>query len=107
MNLDEILLNLNNVVDRYKSGEWITTDKLRVLLRDASIYYYLLTKENIEAYERWNYIVYTRDKNESVAASKVRADEKCPELRMTRKILEATKNVLLSMQQELSILKHE
>jgi hypothetical protein len=107
MNLDETLVKLTSIIEEYKSGAWLDKDRLRELLRELSSYYYLVTKENIEAYEKWNYIIYTRPIGESVAAAKVRADEKCTELRMTRKILEASKQVLLSMQQELSILKKD
>ena len=107
MTLDEILVKTTNIVQEYKSGAWIEKGRLREMRRELSSYYYLITKENITAYEKWNYIVYTRPDGESVASSKVRADEKCGELRTTRKILEAMKQVLLSMQQELSILKNE
>lgn len=107
MKLTEVLNNLDSVVNEYKSGTWLTKEKLREMLRDLSTAYYLLTKFNIEAYDNWNKLIYNRDINESVAAAKVRADEKHPELRMTRKIMEASKHVLLSMQQELSILKNE
>ncbi len=107
MKLEEVLTNLNNTIDEYKSGAWLSKERLRELLREASTNYYLVTKENIEAYDNWNKLIYNRDRDESVSGAKVRADEKHPELRMTRKILEATKQVLLSMQQELSILKAE
>ena len=83
------------------------TERLREIQRELSSNYYFITKENIDAYDKWNSIVYNRDKHESVSASKVRADEKTPELRMTRKIMEAIDHVLWSIRSEISILKNE
>lgn len=105
--MDEVLNNISDIITEYKAGTWLTKERLRELLRELSSCYYLITKENIDAYENWNRLIYNRDREESVSAAKVRADEKHPELRTTRKILEATKQVLLSMQQELSIMKND
>lgn len=107
MKLEEVLNNLDKTITEYKSGQWNTLERLRELLRELSTDRYLITKENIDAYDRWNNLVYCRDKNESVSAAKVRADEKHPELRQTRKILEACEGVLFSIQQEISILKND
>lgn len=107
MKLEEVLNNIDIVIEKYKSGEYITIEKLTVLNRDLSFYNYLLTKENIEYYNDWNTLIYNRDKKESVAASKVRADVKYPGLRITRKIMEAIEKTMFAMQQELSILKKE
>lgn len=105
--MNDILNEITTIVSEYKAGQWNTKERLRELLRELSTNYYFLTKENIEAYERWNNLIYNRDVNESVVSAQRRADEKIPELRMSRKIMEATKNVILSMQQELSILKND
>lgn len=103
--MEEILNRISAIITTYESGEYITTDNLRTMLRNLSINNYHLTKFNIEAYQKWNGIVYKCKK--SVSYGKTLADEQVPELRMTRKILEASKQVILSMQQELSIIKNE
>lgn len=107
MEFQEILNNIDEAVIEYKSGAYLTKDRLRDLLRVISTNKYFLTKINIEAYERWTELIYTRKNGESVASAKTRADANIPELRYTRKILEASNNVIMSIQQELSILKNE
>ena len=105
--MNEILTEISEIITRYKSGEYLTTDKLRTLLRNLSICHYKLTTINIEAYNDWTTIIYNRKEGTSVASARVKADYEAPELRMTRKLLETTKNVILAMQQEISILKNE
>ena len=104
--MQEALNKTSELIARYRSGEWISVDKLRDLLRELSICHYEITSINIDAYNDWTSIIYNRDKNVSVASAKVRADFEVPELRMTRKLLETLKNVLMSIQQELSIIKN-
>jgi len=105
--MEQILNQISDIIERYRSGEWHSTDRLRELLKELSICHYELTTVNIEAYNDWTAIIYNRDKNSSVASAKVKADFECPELRMTRKLLESVKNTLMSMQQELSIIKND
>ena len=104
--MQEVLNKTSELIARYRSGEWLSVDKLRDLLRELSICHYEITSINIDAYNDWTSIIYNRDKNVSVASAKVRADFEVPELRMTRKLLETLKNVLMSIQQELSIIKN-
>jgi hypothetical protein len=107
MKLEEVLIEIDKIITTHKSGEWLSIDKLVLLNRDLSFYNYLITKVNIESYDDWNKLIYNRDVSESVAAAKVRADVKHPELRITRKIMEAIEKTMFTMQQELSILKKE
>ena len=103
--MDKILTKITNIIETYESGTWVSAENLRVMLRELSTNNYHLTKHNIEAYQKWNAIVYKCKK--SVSHGKTLGDEQVPELRMTRKILEASKQVVLAMQQELSIIKNE
>lgn len=105
--MDKTLETIADIIARYRSGEWHTVERLRELLKELSICHYELTSVNIEAYNDWTAIIYNRDKNVSVASARVKADFECPELRMTRKLLESVKNILMSMQQELSIIKND
>ena len=73
--------------------------------RQLSTSIYHLTKHNIEAFNKWNGIVYNETTSNAKAVTK--ADYDVPELRMTRKILEAARGVSISMNSELSILKKE
>lgn len=105
--MQETLNKTSELIARYRSGEWLTVDKLRELLRELSICHYELTSVNIDAYNDWTAIIYNRNKNVSVASAKVKADMLHPELRETRKIMESVKYVIMSIQQELSIAKKD
>lgn len=107
MEAKEPLERIAEIIHDYESGTYNSMDGLRELLRELSVNYYYLTTINVEAYNRWNAILWNRDIGVSVASARVRADNDVPELRESRKIMEAVKNVILSMQQELSILKSE
>lgn len=105
--MEDNLKKIEQLISLYKSGSYLTVDKLRYLLRELSICHYYLTSINISSYEDWTAIIYNRDKSVSVASAKVKADFECPELRMSRKLLETLKNVIMSVQQELSIIKKD
>lgn len=107
MNIQETLKKIDDIVDTYYSGLWSNTTELRTMLRELSCLNHAITSINIEAYKNWNSIIYNRQNKESVASAKVRADEEVSELRLSRKVLESTKNILLAMQQELSIMKKD
>ena len=100
-----VLDNIHEIINKYESGEWQSCDNLRVLLRELSANYYYLTKENIDAFQRFNAIQYKH--KGSVASGKILAEEQVPELRMIRKIMEASEHVLWSMRSEISIIKSE
>ena len=104
--IDKILEEIVEGVDFYQSGRWANKEKLIKVQRSISSNVFYLTQHNIEAYNKWNAIVYNRNGG-SVNAAQVKADNEVPELRMTRKILEATKNVQIAISNELSILKND
>ena len=103
--MNEILSKITDIIETYESGAWQTSDKLRAMLRELSSNHYYLTKINIEAYNQHNAVRFNHVG--SVASGLVLADEKVPELRMTRKILDAVDHVLWSMRSELSIIKND
>lgn len=103
--MESILKKITDLVDTYESGAWQSSDNLRVMLRELSTNYYHLTKHNIEAHQEYNSILFNH--TGSVASGKIIAEEKVPELRMLRKIMEATDNVIWSMRSELSIIKKD
>ena len=103
--MEAILSKITEIIETYESGAWQSVDNLRVLLRNLTTCNYHLTKHNIEYFQKYNEVQY-RHKG-SVSAGKILAEEQVPELRMARKIMEATDNVIWSMRSELSIIKNE
>ena len=103
--MEETLNKIHEIIERYESGEWLSADNLRVLLRELSTNYYRLTKINIDAAQDWNMEVYKF--KGSNAAGVTFADIKVPELRITRKLLAATDRVLNSMRSEISTINKE
>lgn len=105
--MEETLQKINDIIESYESGAWVSVDNLRVMMRELSACHYHLTKINVEAHQNWNAIIHNRETKESVASATVKADNEFPELRMTRKILESIDNVIWSMRSELSIIKKD
>ena len=103
--MEQILSKISEIIDKYESGQYISLDNLRVMLRELSSNYYYLTKHNIEFFEQHNAVQY-RHKG-AVSAGLILANEQVPELRITRKILLATDRVLNSMRSEIAILRNE
>ena len=103
--MQEILQKITNLIETYESGVWVSAENLRVMLRELTANNYYLTKHNIEYFQKYNAIQYKH--KGSVSSGKVLAEEQVPELRMIRKIMEATDNVIWSMRSELSIIKNE
>lgn len=103
--MDKILLNISEIIEEYESGSWQSSENLRILLRRLTANIYQLTKHNIEFHNRHNAIQYKH--KGSVSGGVILANEQFPELRMSRKILEAANNVCRSMTMELSIIKKE
>ena len=105
LNVDKVLSKITDIIETYESGAWVSSDNLRAMLRELSSNHYYLTKINIDAYNKHNAV---RFKHEgSVSSGNIIADEQVPELRMTRKILDAVDHVLWSMRSELSIIKND
>ncbi len=103
--MKDILNNISELVNKYDSGEWVSVDNLRVILRELSSGYYYLTKFNIEYAREWNMEVYNFKGSD--AAGQRFADLKVPELRHTRKILTAVSKVLDSIRSEIAIIRTE
>ena len=103
--MEEILETVTLIITTYESGEWKSSDSLRIMLRKLTSNYYYLTKYNIEFHEQHNAVQYKH--KGSVSAGLILANEQIPELRMLRKIMDSTQHVIWSMRSELSIIKSE
>jgi hypothetical protein len=103
--MNTILQKISQTIERYNSGEYITKEKLLVLNRELSVNIYYLTGFNIKAFEKWNAIIY--NSSLSVAKATSEANAQVPELRMTRKILDACRGVSIAINNELSIIKND
>lgn len=103
--MDKILLNITDIIETYEGGAWSSLEDLRKMLRELTGNIYQLTKYNIEYHEQHNAVQYKH--KGSVSGGLVLANEQVPELRMTRKIIEAANNVSRSITMELSIIKNE
>ena len=103
--MENTLEEIANIIHTYDTGEWQSADKLRVLLRNLTAYYYHLTRFNIEAFQKHNAIQYLH--KGAVGRGVILAEEQVPELRITRKILFATSKVIDAMRSEIGILRTE
>lgn len=103
--MNEILIKINDIINSYESGEWKSSEKLRIMQRELTSLNYHLTKYNIQYFREYNSIQFNH--KGSVSSGKILAEEKVPELRMIRKIMEAIDNVIWSMRSEISIIKKE
>ena len=103
--MEEVLDKISDLIETYESGSWKDTDSLRAMLRELTANNYYLTKHNIEFFQQYNAVQYIH--KGSVSSGKILAEEQVPELRMIRKIMEATDHVIWSMRSELSIIKNE
>ena len=103
--MEESLSVIAEVIEKYQTSGAISADNLIVMLRRLTIHNYKLAEYNIDYYNQYNSILFNH--NGSVASGKVIADNKVPELRQTRKIMDAIENVMWSMRSELSIIKSE
>ena len=101
----EILEKINKMVDCYESGEWQSQERLSTLLRHLTTANYRLSKHNIEYHQQYNKILFLH--TGSVASGKIKAEEEVPELRMLRKIMDQTDNVIWSIRSEISLIKKE
>lgn len=103
--MEEILIQINDIITSYESGQWQSSEKLRVMQRQLTALNYHLTKYNIQYFQQYNAIQYKH--KGSVSSGKILAEEQVPELRMIRKIMESVDNVMWSMRSEISIIKKE
>jgi len=103
--MDKVLEETSLIITMYESGAWVSSENLRAMLRELSSNYYHLTRFNIEYFQKYNAVQYKH--KGSVSSGKILAEEQVPELRLLRKIMEATDNVIWSIRSEISILKKE
>lgn len=92
-------MSLEEIIETYNSDEYLSNWKLLKMQKSLIALQYEYTNISIESYKKWNSIVYLSKK--SNAAAKVEADEKHPELRESRKLLEVIKSTLISIQYQL------
>jgi len=103
--MTEILDKISSIIEEYNSGAYLTKERLLVMSRELSTNIYFLTKHNIEAFNDWNAIIYNDEG--SVNKATVKADFEVPELRQTRKLLEACKGVSIAINNELKIINND
>lgn len=103
--MTEILNKISSIIEEYNSGAYLTKERLLVMSRELSTNIYFLTKHNIEAFNDWNAIIYNDEG--SVNKATVKADFEVPELRQTRKLLEACKGVSIAINNELKIINND
>lgn len=103
--MEKTLKKISDIIETYEGGAWGSLESLQAMHRELVGCNYILTKYNIDYFQRYNSIQFNF--KGSVAASKILAEEEVPELRITRKIMEAIDNVIWSMRSEISILKNE
>jgi len=103
--MDKVLEETSLIITMYESGAWVSSENLRAMLRELSSNYYHLSRFNIEYFQKYNAVQYKH--KGSVSSGKILAEEQVPELRLLRKIMEATDNVIWSIRSEISILKKE
>lgn len=103
--METVLNKINDLIETYESGTWVSVANLRVMLRELTSNYYHLTKHNIEYFNSHNAVQYKH--KGSVSSGLILANEQVPELRITRKILYSTSKVIDAMRSELSIIKND
>lgn len=103
--MQEVLNKISEIITEYNSGAYLTKERLLVMSRELSTNIYFLTKYNIEAFNDWNTIIYNDEG--SVNKATVKADFEVPELRQTRKLLEACKGVSIAINNELKIINND
>lgn len=100
----EILKKINDIIETYESGAWVSEDNLRIMHRELTANIYFLTKYNIEAFKEHNTIQHNH--KGSVSSGLIIANEKVPELRMLRKIESTANNVVNAMRSEITSLRN-
>ena len=97
--MEEILTKISDLIDTFKSDEYISSERLIEMQRGLSYCHFKLTDVNVEAGKNYSKIMYEFDG--TAAKAKMEAEFKVPELRMTRKLLDTVKQNLISIGQEL------
>ena len=107
--LTDILYEVAKIIEHYESGAFLNQEALLKASRELSSNNYWLTVHYIEFKRRYNELIYTRpminNKRESVSSAENRADKQYPELHQCKHILDAIKNVSISMNYEIQLMK--
>lgn len=99
--LTGVLDTISDIIENYEQGAYLTPELLKEAQRKLSANIYWLTEINVHEFNEWNEFVYRFEG--SNAAAQVAANRKFPFVRMTRKLIEAARNVNIAMSNELKI----
>lgn len=105
MKLQEVLLNLNNVVDRYQNVPLIEVNSLSEILRDLGCNLSYLVQLRKEYYLKFQSIVFN-SKGVSQSAKTKEAEFKVPELDEIRKILRHYSELQKDIRTQISLWKN-
>ena len=97
--LNGVLETISEIIENYEAGCYLTPELLKEAQRKLSANIYYLTEINVQEFDNWNNFVYNFQG--SNAAGQVAANKKFPYVRMTRKLIDAAKNVAIAMSNEL------
>lgn len=95
----DYLQKITDIIDTYESGCF---KDLHVMQRELSCAMYKVTLLQIQANRDWNEVYHNSNHKTSAAKTK-EADKEVEELYLYRKVLEAAKNVQISISQELKL----
>ncbi len=95
--MDKILDKITSIIVTYESGAY---KDLNVMHRELTCNMFYLSKEQVEAHQRWN-ATYYNSQEKTNAGKEREADKLNPELYMCRKISETAKGVAIAMSIEL------
>lgn len=99
MNLNKVLESISDIVQTYEGGSY---KDLYQMHRELTCNMYYLSREQVEAHQRWN-AAYYESQEKTNAAKERECDKIVPELYMIRKIMEAAKGVSIAMTFELKM----
>lgn len=97
--MNEILTKISDIIEVYESGSY---KNLSDMHRELTCNMFYLSKEQVEAHQKWN-ACYYNSKESSNAAKERECDREVPELYMCRKIMETAKGVAIAMGYELKM----
>jgi hypothetical protein len=97
--LEEILENITRVVSTYESGQYKDLNEMQRIL---STNMFFLAQKQVEYHQKFN-AEYHLHKSTVNAQKQKYAEQVVPELYMCRKIMDASKNVAISMHLELKM----
>ena len=106
MKLEEVLINLQSVVDRYQNIPLIETKALSEILRDLGCNLSYLVQLRKEYYSSFQF-AYSQSKGTSNAAKAKEAEFKVPELDEIRKILQHYGELQRDLRTQISLWKND